>query len=58
MRVVSDLMSLFESLNHVCDNVYTSGPLIEMLANRNIFIVGTINKTAAGFPPSLKDVEE
>ena len=33
MRVVSDLMSPFEGLNH-CDNFYTSGPLIEMFANK------------------------
>ena len=59
MRVVSDLMSPFKGLNHVvyCDNFYTSGPLIGMLANRNIFVVGTIKRTAAGFPLSLKDVK-
>ena len=59
MRVVSDLTSPFEGLNHVvyCDNFYTSGPLIEMLANKKIFVVGTIKRTAAGFPPSLKDVK-
>ena len=59
MRVVSDLTSPFEGLNHVvyCDNFYTSGPLIEMLAKKQIFVVGTIKRTAAGFPPSLKDVK-
>ena len=28
-----------------------------MLANKKIFVVGTIERTAAGFPPSLKDVK-
>ena len=28
-----------------------------MLANKKIFVVGTIKRTAAGFPPSLKDVK-
>ena len=59
MRVVLDITSPFEGLNHVvsCDNFYTSGPLIEMLANKKIFMVGTIKRTAAGFPPSLKDIK-
>ena len=58
MRVVSDLTSPFEGLNHMvyCDNFYSSGPLIEMLANKKNFVVGTIKMTVAGFPP-LKDVK-
>ena len=41
----------------MCDNFYTSGPLIEMLANKIFFVVSIIKRTAAGFPPSLKDVK-
>ena len=34
-----------------CDNFYTSGP------NKKKFVVSTIKRTAAGFPPSLKVVK-
>ena len=56
MRVVSDLTAPFEGLNHVvyCDNYFTSGPLVEMLAKKKIFLAGSIQKRAAGFPLSLK----
>ena len=35
---------------------FTSGPLVDMLAKDKIFLVGTIRRTAAGFPDSLKTV--
>lgn len=55
-RVVSDLVAPFVGLNHVvyCDNFYSSGPLVDMLANDKIFVAGTIKKCARGFPDSLK----
>ena len=57
-RVVSDLVAPFIGMNHVlyCDNFFTSGPLVDMLAKDKIFLVGTIRRTAAGFPDSLKAV--
>ena len=33
---------------------FTSGPLVEMLSNDRIFVVGTIKKRALGFPAVLK----
>ena len=57
LSVVSDLLlSPFEGLNHVAylDNFYTSGPLADKLRELEIFLVGTINKYAAGFPECLK----
>ena len=44
MRVVSDLTAPFEGLNHVvyCDNYFTSGPLVEMLAKKKIFLAGNV----------------
>jgi len=58
MRVVRDLLSPFAGLNHVvyCDNYFSSGPLVDMLAKDNIYYAGTIKQRAAGFPDSLKDV--
>ena len=58
MRVVSDLLAPFAKMNHVVyfDNFYTSGPLVDMLAKDKIFTAGTIKRTAAGFPSSLKTV--
>ena len=55
-RVVSDLVAPFVGSNHVvyCDNFYSSGPLVDMLAKDKIFFAGTIKKCAAGFPDSLK----
>ena len=57
-RVVSDLVAPFIGMNHVlyCDNFFTSGPLVDMLAKDKIFLVGTIRRTAAGFPDSLRTV--
>ena len=57
-RVESDLVAPFVDMNHVVyfDNFYTSGPLVDMLAKDKIFSVGTIKRTAAGFPSSLKTV--
>ena len=37
-----------------CDNYFTTGPLVEMLAKKNIFLAGSIQKRAAGLPLSLK----
>ena len=53
-RVVSDLVAPFIGMNHVlyCDNFFTGGPLVDMLAKDKIFLVGTIRRTAAGFPDS------
>ena len=58
-RVVSDLVSPFAGLNHVvyCDNFYSSGPLVDMLAKEKIFLCGTIKKCAKGFPESLKQAK-
>ena len=36
------------------DNFYTSGPLIDTLAKDKIYVVGTIQHRAQGFPASLK----
>ena len=59
LSVVSDLLSPFEHLNHVAyfDNFYTSGPLADKLRERGIFLVGTINRWAAGFPECLKQIK-
>ena len=57
-RVVTDLVAPFEDHNHVvyCDNFFTSGPLVDALYEMKIFLVGTIKKTACGFPSSLASV--
>ena len=57
-RVVSDLVVPFVGTNHVvyCDNYYTSGPLVDMLAKDKTFLVGSIQRRAAGFLDSLKMV--
>ena len=59
MRVVKDLVRPFVGLNHViyCDNFYSSGPLVDLLAKDSIFLAGTIKKCARGFPVSLKGVK-
>ena len=59
LRVVKDLVRPFVGLNHViyCDNFYSSGPLVDLLAKDSIFLVGTIKKCARGFPVSLKGVK-
>ena len=58
-KVVKDLLSLFTGLNHVvyCDNYYTSGPLVEELVKDKIYLAGTIQQRAAGFPDSLKKIK-
>jgi hypothetical protein len=58
-RVVSDLIDPFSDMNHVlyCDNYFTSGPLADMLVEKKVFLVGTIQRNAAGFPSSLKTVK-
>ena len=55
-RVVDDLVAPFTGVNHVvyCDNFYSSGPLVEILASDKILFAGTIKKCAKGFPASLK----
>ena len=57
-RVVPDLVAPFVGTNHVvyCDNYFTSGPLVDMLAKDKIYLVGSIQRRAAGFPDSLKTV--
>ena len=40
-----------------CDNFYSSGPLVDLLAKDSIFLTGTIKKCARGFPVSLKSVK-
>ena len=46
MRVVNDLVRPFVGLSHViyCDNFYSNGPLLDMLAKDSIFLIGTIKK--------------
>ena len=58
-RVVGDLVAPFTGVNHVvyCDNFYSSGPLVEMLAGEQIFFAGTIKKCAKGSPASLKNAK-
>ena len=58
-RVVKDLVGPFEGVNHVvyCDNFYSSGPLVDMLAKDHIFFAGTIKKCAKGFPECLRRVK-
>ena len=57
-RVVQELLEPFEKLNHVVylDNFFTSGPLVDVLAKKGIYTVGTIQRRAAGFPTALKKV--
>ena len=59
MRVVKDLVRPFVGLNHViyCDNFYSSGPLVDLLAKDSIYLAGTTKKCARGFPVSLKGVK-
>lgn len=59
MRVVQDLVGPFIGMNHVlyCDNFFTSGPLVEALLEDDIYVTGTIQQRAAGFPGGLKGVK-
>ena len=51
-RVVKDLVGPLSGLNHVVymDNYFTSGPLVEELAQDKIYVAGTIKQRAVGFP--------
>ena len=46
-------------MNHVVymDNYFTSGPLVEELAQDKIYVAGTIKQRAVGFPEGLKSVK-
>ena len=48
-----------QCLNYVAYlyNFYTSGPLADKLHEVEIFLVGTINRTAAGFPECRKEIK-
>ena len=52
-----ELVSPFSGLNHVLylDNFFTSGPLVSELYKEKIYVAGTIQQRAAGFPNNLKD---
>ena len=39
------------------DNYFTSGPLVEELAQVKIYVAGTIKQRAVGFPEGLKSVK-
>ena len=39
------------------DNYFTSGPLVEELAQDKIYVAGTIKQRAVGFPEGLKSVK-
>ena len=58
-RVVKDLVGPLSGLNHVVymDNYFTSGPLVEELAQDKIYDAGTIKQRAIGFPEGLKSVK-
>ena len=53
------LVAPFTGVNHVvyCDNLYSSGPLVETLASEQTFFVGTIKNCPKGFPASLKNAK-
>ena len=57
--VITELVEPFKNRNHVVylDNYYTSGPLIDNLAKDKIYVVGTIQQRAQGFPASLKGLK-
>ena len=44
MKVVGDLVTPFTGVNYVvyCDSLYSSGPLVEMLASEQILFAGTM----------------
>ena len=39
------------------DNYFTSGPLVEELAQDKLYVAGTIKQRAVGFPEGLKSVK-
>ena len=43
-RVVTDLVAPFEDHNHVvyCDNFFTSGPLVDVLAKHKTYMYGSL----------------
>ena len=51
-RVANDLTRPFTGYNHVLymDIFFTSGPLVEQLAEDKIFVAGSIKERAVGFP--------
>ena len=38
------------------DNYFTSGPLVEKLAQHKLSVAGTIKQRAVGFPEGLKSL--
>ena len=58
-QVVKDLVGSFSGFNHVIymDNYFTSGPIVEELAQDKVYVAGTIKKTVVGFPEGLKSVK-
>ena len=57
LRVVTELLAPYEGLNHVvyCDNFFSSGGLVKALADKEIYLAGTIQQRANGFPQALKE---
>ena len=55
-RVVKTLLEPYYDYNHVlyCDNFFTNGPLASDLAQKKVYLVGTIRQNAQGFPECLK----
>ena len=51
-RVVKDLVGPFSGFNHVVymDNYFTSGPLVEELAQDKIYVAGNIKRTQSRLP--------
>ena len=53
------LVSVYSGHNHVVymDRYFTNGPTVSELQQVGIFTVGTIQRSAAGFPPELKSID-
>ena len=53
------LVSVYSGHNHVVymDRHFTNGPTVSELQQVGIFTVGTIQRSAAGFPPELKSID-
>ena len=58
-RFVKDLLGPFSGFNHVVymGNYFTCGPLVEELAQDQIYVACTIKQRAVGFPEGLKRVK-
>ena len=57
-RVVKDLVGPFSGYHAVCmDNYFTSGHLVEELAQEKIYVAGISKQRAVGFPEGLKSVK-